>query len=148
MKLISGERYLVDTNVLAYSIDKESRFYLWSRRTIEEGFQQGVRFVVAQQNLIELIAVLTRGYGISLKEAFKDVQAFASRFELICPLATTFETYLGLANKARKAYPFDAYLVATMKDSGVERLITGNSKDFQGVGLREIIGIKINEVPR
>lgn len=109
---------------------------------MEEGLKQKIHFVVAHQNLIEFIAVLTRAYKINPAEALRDAEAFASRFELIYPLHTTMKTYLNLAPKLGKTlYPFDLYLIATMQDNAVERIITGNVKDFKGAGLQEVLEV-------
>ena len=146
MKLTSGERYLVDTNILVYSVNKGSPFYASSREILEEALSEGVHLVVAHQNLIEFIAVLTRGYKISVREALKDAGVFASRFETISPLHTTLETYMNLARKINgPVYPFDLYLIATMRDNGVERIVTANAKDFRGVGLQEIIEVGLEK---
>lgn len=140
MKLTSGARYLIDTNILVYSVNQGSPHYSSARKLLEEGFAQDVSFVVAHQSLIEFIAVLTRGYSIKLKDALSDAESFALRFEVIAPLPTTFERYMQLAHKAKETlYPFELYLAATMLDNDVERIITANAKDFQGVGLQEVI---------
>lgn len=139
MKLTFGERYLIDTNILVYSVNRGSPRYSEVRKLLEEGMIHGVSFVIAHQNLIEFIAVLTRGYSVTLKDALSDAMSFASRFEVIVPLPATFETYLRLAQKNKEMlYPFDLYLAATMIDNDVERIITANAKDFQGVGLKEV----------
>lgn len=140
MKLTSGVRYLIDTNILVYSVNQESSHYSVIRKLLEEGLDQGVSFVVAHQNLIEFIAVLTRGYFIKLKDALSDAESFASRFEVIVPLPATFERYLRLTQKTKETlYPFDLYLAATMLDNDVEHIITANAKDFQGVGLKAVL---------
>lgn len=140
MELTSGIRYLVDTNILVYSVNQRSPHYASTRKLLEEGLKQGASFVVAHQNLIEFIAVLTKGYSILLNDALSDAESFASRFEVIAPLPTTFERYIRLAQKTKKTlYPFDLYLAATMMDNDVERIITANAKDFEDVGFKEVI---------
>jgi len=37
IKLILGKRYLLDTNVLIYSVDKSSPFYAKAKKVIEIG---------------------------------------------------------------------------------------------------------------
>lgn len=142
MNLISGERYLVDTNVLIYSVDRSSPFHSKAKDIIKSGIEKGALFVIAHQNITEFISVLTRGYGVGVKQATEDARAFASRFEVIFPLPTTIEVFFQLSNKHKKIYPFDLYLTATMLDNGVERIITGNKKDFIGLNLKEIISIE------
>lgn len=141
MGLISGTKYLVDTNVLVYSVNRESPLYNQSKELLETGLREGVSFVVAHQNLVEFIAVLSRGYGIQKASAVADAKAFASRFEIIFPLPTTIDTFFELIAKNAAVYPFDLYLAATMLDNQVTRIVTENTKDFQDLGLEEIIRI-------
>jgi len=142
MNLTSGARYLVDTNILLYSVDRKSPFHDWSKEILEAGLQHSSSLVVAHQNLIEFVAVLTRGYGVERKRALGDAQVFASRFDVIFPLPTTLETFFQLADKEKTTYPFDLYLAATMLDNQITRIITGNGKDFRGVGFEEVIGVE------
>lgn len=143
MKLIPNESYLLDTNVLVYSVDRESPFYGAARSIIEDGIQQGVELVVAHQNLLEFVAVLTRGHGISVRQVLKDAESFSAQLRVIAPLPTSLATYVELARVAKKhLYSFDIYLAATMRDNGVERIVTGNPKDFQGLGLAEVVALK------
>ena len=142
MELTSQTRYLIDTNILVYSVNQQSPHYSKARKLLEDGLKQGVSFVVAHQNLIEFVAVLTRGYSVKLKDALLDAESFAARFEVIAPLPATFARYARLAQKAKQTlYPFDLYLAATMLDNDVERIITANSKDFQGIGLKEVVAL-------
>lgn len=142
MSLISGAKYLVDTNILLYSVDRQSPFHVRSKEILETGLLQGISFVVAHQNLVELMAVLTRGYGVERKQAVGDAQIFASRFDVIFPLPTTLDIFFQLIGKEKTTYPFDLYLTATMLDNQITRIITGNAKDFRTVGLEEVIGIE------
>lgn len=142
MELISQTRYLVDTNILVYSVNQKSPHYSRARKLLEDGLEQGISFVVAHQNLIEFIAVLTRAYAVKLKNALLDAESFAARFEVIVPLPATFERYARLVQKAKQTlYPFDLYLAATMLDNGVERIITANPKDFHDIGLKEVMAL-------
>ena len=57
-----GKKYLLDTNVLIYSVDKASPFYAKAKKIIEIGIKQNVSFVITHQNLLEYTAVLRRVY--------------------------------------------------------------------------------------
>ena len=143
MKITSKENYLIDTNILIYSLDRNSKFYRESRDVLEAGLKGEFYPIIAQQNLIELLAVLTKAYHVSLKSAIKDVISFANNFELITPLPTTFGKFLQIIHSLKTGfYPFDVYLAATMLDNHVKRIITANVKDFQALGLEEVVGIK------
>ena len=142
MPLTSGTTSLLDTNILGYSVDRHSPFYARSREILEAGLEQDISFAVAHQNLVEFVAVLTRGYGVERKQALGDAQVFAARFEVIFPLPTTLSIFFQLIAKEKATYPFDLYLAATMLDNQITRIITGNAKDFRGVELEEVIGIE------
>ena len=141
MNLTSEARYLVDTNILVYSVDRHSPFHRRSREILETGLEQDVSFAIAHQNIVEFAAVLTRRYGVKMEQAVGDAQVFASRFEVIFPLPTTLETFFQLV-KEKTTYPFDLYLAATMLDNQITRMITGNAKDFSGLGLEEVITVE------
>ena len=142
MKLISGEKYLVDTNVLVYSVNRDSSLYQASIEVLQEALAQGASLVLTHQNLLEFIAVLTRAYHVSFQQALEDAKAFGSSFEVIIPLPATFDLSMDLMQKTRGTlYPFDLYLAATMMNNDVFRIITANKKDFQGIGLEEVIEI-------
>jgi len=142
IKLISGKRYLLDTNVLIYSVDKASPFYAKAKKVVEIGIKQNVSFVITHQNLLEYTAVLRRVYKIKLEEILKDIKIFTSYFEVISPLPTTFEIFLKLLETNPKSYPFDLYLAATALDNQVFRIITANVKDFVNLGFKEVINLK------
>jgi predicted nucleic acid-binding protein len=124
-----------------YGVNRESLLHEQSKELLETGLRQGISFVIAHQNMVEFIAVLTRGYGIGRKQVMEDANAFASRFEVIFPLPTTLDTFFELMEKNKTTYPFDLYLAATMLDNQVTRIITENAKDFQGLGLEEVMRI-------
>lgn len=142
MNLTSGEKYLVDTNVLVYSVDQSSSFYKKAREILERGLRGEFTLVIAHQNLIEFVAVLTRGYGVKIKNALDDAAAFVSHFEVIFPLPTTIDVFFQLARVHKRIYAFDLYLAATMLDNKIMRIITGNAKDFAGLSFKEVIEIQ------
>lgn len=139
MTLTSGARYLVDTNILVYSVDRASPFHIAARTLLEDGVERGTPFVIAHQNVLEFIAVLTSGHRVPISEATNDAESFIAHMECIAPLPTTWETCANLLRTAkRRPYIFDCYLTATMLDHGIHRIITQNKKDFEGLGLEEI----------
>lgn len=136
---ISNEKCLIDTNILVYSINKSSPFYTTARALVENEERRS-NFVIAQQNLLELVSVLTKRYRVPLYEASSSAHIFAKHFEIIAPLGTTWVTFTNLARQLKKHIPpFDIYLAATMLDNGIERIITANTRDFAGLGLKQII---------
>lgn len=141
MTLTSREKYLIDTNVLLYALDRKSPLHSKAKALLEEGLHEDGRLVVAHQNILECIGVLTRGYRVPHDIALREVLAFTSAFEQITPFPGTIDTFLSLMRRTKAVYVFDIYLAATMLDNDVERIITANPKDFQGVGLKEVVAL-------
>ena len=139
MTLISREKYLIDTNILLYALDRKSPLHSKSRALLEEGLREEKRLLVAHQNILECIGVLTRGYKVPYDIALREVFSFTSAFEQIAPFPGTIDTFLALVRRIKTVYVFDIYLAATMLDNNIERIITANPKDFQGVGLKEVL---------
>ncbi|MBI4359762.1 MAG: type II toxin-antitoxin system VapC family toxin [Candidatus Jacksonbacteria bacterium] len=141
MRITFGEKYLVDTNVLIYALNKSSLFHAGSREILETQ-NKGAYFVVAQQNLVELTAVLTKQFKVPLKEATDTAHIISQNFEIITSVHDTWETFTRLVEKQNKRVaPFDLFLAATMLGNGVERIITANGADFKNIGLREIVDV-------
>ncbi len=141
MQITSGEKYLIDTNILIYALNKTSPLYAKSREILETQNAKAY-FVIAQQNLVELTAVLTKQYKVSLQEAVHTACTFSEHFEVITPMRDTWEMFTHMATTQNKQIaPFDIFLVATMLSNGVEKIITANSEDFQNLGLREIVNL-------
>jgi predicted nucleic acid-binding protein len=141
MTLTSKEKYLIDTNILLYALDRKSPLHPKAKALLELGLHEGTRLVVAHQNILECIGVLTRGYKVPRGIALREVIAFTSAFEQIAPFPGTIDTFLSLMRRAKAVYVFDMYLAATMLDNNVERIITANTKDFQGTGLKEVVAL-------
>jgi len=49
---------LLDTNVLVYALDQDSRFHLWASRFFHD---ENVQCVVTSKNISEFLCVTTRG---------------------------------------------------------------------------------------
>jgi len=142
MKTISKGKYLIDTNILVYGLDKNSPYHSAAVNILQTGIQPEYKFVIAQQNLIELISVLTKVYKVPKTKAVKDAYMYAYNFELINPLSSTFSIFAKLIKKKNvKAHPFDVYLVATMKTNEVHRIITADKQHFAGCGLKQIVSL-------
>lgn len=132
----SRKEYLIDTNILVYSLDKTSPFFDKAAEVLSDCFRGEVKGVVAHQNLIELVAILVGVYKIPLLSALKDAAGFGSQANLkvIYPRSTTFLTFTRLLTKKRRVDIFDSYLAATMFDNGIKKILTRNVKDFKKIG--------------
>ena len=134
---------LIDTNILLYAHDEISPKNKVARDLVEKAIAGRVRAVVAHQNLLEFVAVITQDKrvvkSLTLENAVDQVERLLSgELDLISPnnktltLAKNFLKSL----KIKGGKVFDVYLVATMLTNGIKAIYTDNDKDF--VSFREI----------
>jgi len=136
MPIILKKSYLLDTNILIYSLDKKSFYFKKSSEILRLCFNKQITGLIAQQNLLELANILINTYKISRTEVIKDINLFVLELNLkvIFPGSKTITTFLKLLKKSKKEKEvFDLYLAATMIDNQVENILTRNIKDFAGI---------------
>jgi predicted nucleic acid-binding protein len=139
MRRLFGAKCLLDTNVLAYALDRTASHFLAASQLLAHCVAGDIDGYVAQQNLLELLHVLTAYRHIALAQALSDVHAFARhpRLTVIGPAPQTLSTFFRLAHPVATSGGridlFDTYLVATMVDHGVMTLVTANVKDFRPI---------------
>jgi len=134
MQITSNTRYLLDTNILIYSVDSASPFHTKAKETILQIKDKQAEGVVAQQNILEFSHVLMRTYGISPTEVVEDSKAILEDFSLITPLPSTLPLFLSFVEETnKKNVVHDLYLAATMLDNGISTIITANEQDFLSI---------------
>lgn len=137
MTRLFGQKCLLDTNVLVYALDQLSPYFRQASHLIAHCTSGRVAGHLAQQNLLELLHVLTAYQRVPFGQAIADVQAFAQhpRLTVIAPAPQTLRRFLQLAQQASSSQVdvFDLYLVATMRDNGLTTLVTANVRDFQAI---------------
>jgi len=141
MKNILGKKWALDTNLLVYLLDKRSLYHSATVEIIKQAEKEKVGLAVAQQNLVELIQVLTDFYNLSLKSAVRQVELIMKRkIEVVSVYNHTWLNYLALCRKLKgNKRHFDLYLAATLVDNGIKTIITNDRKGFTGVkGLKVI----------
>jgi len=147
MTSISNKNFLVDTNILVYSLDRKSphfpgvvKFFQWAQ-------DNHINLAVAHQNILELIHTLQIDYGLSHKLALQKAKAFiaAPPFQTISPLPATLSKYFTLVTKKNKN-EFDLYLAATALDNQVNQIITHNPKDFAQI--KDLKAYKLNQISK
>ncbi len=131
--------WLIDTNVLIYSFDQTCPLHLPSYQFIDRSITANWNLLIAQQNLLEFLAVITNPkrveYPLAIEAALQQIAFYVSHFTLIAPFRETFLTFSRLLTK----YPtvreriFDIYLAATALDNGVNHICTWNIKDFRNI---------------
>jgi predicted nucleic acid-binding protein len=124
---------LIDTNILIYAINTSSPKHGSAQQFLRE---RRANLVVADQNVLEALRVLTHGkysHPITFFQAEKAVTAMVSAMTIVSPNEETLPTAILLMQKYARAANriFDAYLVATMLTHGVKEIATDNERDFQ-----------------
>jgi predicted nucleic acid-binding protein len=131
--------WLIDTNILIYSYDETQELHSSSYAFLEHAFSGHISASIAQQNLLEFLAVVTNPkrveYPLSPDEALEKIAVYVANFPLVSPSARTFLTFVDLFSR----YPsireriFDLYLAATALDNGISQISTWNVKHFKTV---------------
>ena len=130
----------VDTNILVYSNDKSSDFFVPAKQLVERVQNGQVEGVLALQNLVEFCAVVTNRKAVpnvmSLKEAVKKVgNIMRLGFVVILPNNDTGDLFLKILEEkgvsGQKIH--DIFLAATLLSNGVNTLVTENASDFSGI---------------
>jgi len=137
MKITSGTRYVVDTNILVYGYDAKSPYHKETRRLLKNLVVQNIDAYVTMQNIVEFCNVLIRDYKLYSSSAIGYAEEIMLDFKIIIPKATTINRFFNLLRRNIKdrlyVYVFDIFLAATMLDNGITHIITANEKDFVGI---------------
>lgn len=139
MRNILEGRWVFDSNILIYGLDKYSRFHKQTFDLFTLVRDKKIQAIVAQQNIVETIHTFIRGYKLSVKSIIVPLEGLIAELgiEVIAPYPTTHQRFLNLLlNSRNPSDVFDYFLAATMIDNGAYRILTINTKDF--VGIKEI----------
>jgi predicted nucleic acid-binding protein len=129
---------LVDTNVLARSIQPTHSMYLPAKDATTALRLQGHTLCIVPQNLYELWVMCTRpistnGLGKTVTEATTELATIKAAFLLLPDSSTILPAWEALVTThavlGRNAH--DARLVAAMLVHGVTHLLTFNDQDFR-----------------
>ncbi|OGM14617.1 hypothetical protein A3E44_03995 [Candidatus Woesebacteria bacterium RIFCSPHIGHO2_12_FULL_41_24] len=135
----SKESFLLDTNVLVYLLDKDSKFYRQVIELFEWIEDKNLTIYISYQVILELIRTLVKDYNFLLSKSIGLTRRLVEKkpFETIFPLPSTIEKFYEISASNNNKQVFDIYLAATALDNGVNSLVTNNKKDFEGIkGLR------------
>ena len=130
--------YLLDTNVLARSIEANHPMHEGAARCVEILLDQDEMVCVLPQNLIEFWNVCTRptdknGLGQTPEVANQHITRFERVFVLLPDTPAIFHEWKRLVSNhtVSGAQVHDARIVAAMNVHGVNHLITFNGGDFR-----------------
>lgn len=134
-------KILVDTNILVYSIDKDSEKYEISSNILKNSQNQ---LIVTSKNITEFISVITKKtfpVTFTISEAFIFVERFHKFLEIIFPDENSFRIFKDISQKYNpyglKVHDFEIAVIAIAND--VFKIITFNIKDFNEIEEIDVI---------
>jgi len=137
MMNISEGKWVFDSNIILYFLDKDSSFHIRAKELFAQILSEKIDPVVAQQNIVEVGSVLRKAYHWTSPEIKKLLKGIISEFNLqvIYPVQKTYITWLNLiSDDDFKSFDyFDFFLSATMLDNRINRILTANIKDFSKI---------------
>jgi predicted nucleic acid-binding protein len=139
---MSQIRIFLDTNILVYAHDSSSQYHTDSANLLTMVFENLLKGVIAEQNLIELYRILTnplamRGRSLSASQAKQLIQStyLTENFELVYPTKETIQKTLELAVQKNiiSAKIFDLRLAAVALSTPINYFVTYNIRDFMEI---------------
>ena len=133
------DRALIDTNVLLYAGDQDSKYYAAANSLCEAAAAGDVSACITPQVLLEHVSIITNpkrvANAIRAQEAWEDVDEFLAAFPLITPGPGLVERIVSLAKELGIKGPevFDLAIAATMLGAGVSTVYTYDSTVFSRV---------------
>jgi predicted nucleic acid-binding protein len=130
---------LLDTNVLVHAADRLSSLHAPAARLVDQGLRQRGRFCIAPQNLIEFSAVVTRPRLVRTTLPHDELSRMTGvlyrsrRLRKIYPKRGTAMRAIHEGARLGVIGPvwYDLYLALTMRDAGVEIIVTEDVGHFR-----------------
>ena len=135
-------KILVDTNILVYAIDEDSKFYSKSQILL---FDSNHDLYTTSKNLSEFLAVVTREpiAALPINDALTLVEDFYDILKVLYPDELSFSIFKELLNRYKptglKIHDFEIASIGMA--NGIYQIATFNVKDFENID--EINLIKI-----
>ena len=133
---------LVDTNVLIYAIDADSKFH---QRALNFLCDPTIRFFTTSKNISEFLVVLTRNkeIDISTNECLELLNDLIEDIEILYPNPTTIKLFYDLIRKynPRGLWIHDLEIASISISYGISKIVTNNIVDFKRIDEIDIIQI-------
>lgn len=137
-----SKKLLVDTNIMVYAVDEDSRYHERAQRLIYESNEE---LLTTSKNLSEFLAVVTKGEppALSTEEALNTLLELTEAFTIFYPTNYTFVIFQNLLLKYQptglRIHDFEIASIGL--GNGINRLATVNRKDFEEIEELELVGI-------
>ncbi len=127
-------KVLVDTNLLIYTVDEDSRYFSQAHRIISD---PGVELATTSKNLSEFLAVVTRipRNAMPINDALAVLADFMSVFKILYPSERSSKILINLIKKYQpvglEIHDFEIASIGLA--SGITQIATLNKKDFNRI---------------
>ncbi len=134
---------LVDTNLLIYAIDEDSKYHNSVRKLFDD---KENNLFTTSKNISEFLAVITRypGENLSINDALLVLNEFENIFTILFPTDASHLIFVDLLKKYRphglKIHDFEIISIAL--SYGINKIATVNKKDFSEVSEIELVAIQ------
>ena len=136
-----------DTNILIYALNEEAAEFPAASELVQEALTHADQWIIADQTYFELYAVLRNpriwAKPLSGKEALKRIEFFRNQSGFL-HCAYDLDQWEPISRSLQRAdFParhiFDVVLAKTLIANGVTHFYTRNVKDFESIGLEQVI---------
>ncbi len=127
-------KILIDTNVLIYSIDEDSKYF----EIVHELFSQSnVELFITSKNISEFLSVMTRipKSPLTIENALIVAEDFIKMFQVLYPTEKSYSIFLTLIQKYQPhgLQIHDFEIISIGLANRINTLATFNKKDFEKV---------------
>jgi len=137
-----SNKLLVDTNILIYAIDEDSRYHRQSLYLIQNS---EYNLFLTSKNITEFFVALTRNsdINISSRECLQCLDSLLFYFDVIYPNQGSFEKFKYLIYKYNPSglWIHDLEIISIAMEYNILKIATKNLQDFEKVEEVEIIQI-------
>jgi len=127
-------KIFVDTNILIYSIDEDSKFYSKSQEIL---FNSNSQLFTSSKNLSEFLSVVTRSptNALLIEDALTAIEDFSNIFTILYPTKISFSVFKKMLQKYKpkglKIHDFE--IVSIVLANEINQIATFNIKDFESI---------------
>ena len=131
---------LVDTNILIYAIDADSRFHHQARRLI---LNQTYKLYTTSKNISEFLVVLTRNdeLNVTTAQCLDVLEELLVDVNILYPNIMTFKVFQELIKKynPRGLWIHDVEIASIGIAYGISAIATKNVSDFKRINEIEVV---------
>ncbi len=134
---------LVDTNLLIYAVDENSKYFELARRLLSKN---SYHLLTTSKNISEFIAVVTKGSPpfLSIDKALELVRDYLKIFEILYPSPQSFSLFQKMLKNYKPSglRVHDFEIISIGLANSVSLIATLDSKDFLRVKEIELLPIR------